>query len=139
MLGKHYTVAPLQDARVNGATLKRQYTVANCMRPTFYKELVRCLQGQVAADSFRFHFLNQDPTELIYLTIKNYQVKNGLSKRIFESKNHLFKIKGPMGKGLGLTEYSEGNYVAFTAGTGILPFMDLVTRIALCDMRVFSK
>ena len=37
-------------------------------------------------------------------------------------------MKGPQGKGL-ITE-TEGVYVAFAAGTGILTFMDLVAMIA---------
>ena len=37
-------------------------------------------------------------------------------------------MKGPLGKGL-ITE-TEGVYVAFAAGTGILTFMDLVAMFA---------
>jgi hypothetical protein len=36
-----------------------------------------------------------------------------------------------MGKGLGLSNKSEGNHVAFSAGTGILVFIDLVVRLIL--------
>jgi hypothetical protein len=36
-----------------------------------------------------------------------------------------------MGKGLGLTHESTGDYYAFAAGTGVLVFIDLVARIAL--------
>ena len=35
-----------------------------------------------------------------------------------------FQIKGPMGKGLEME--NKGVHVAFTAGTGVLPFLDLV-------------
>ena len=38
-------------------------------------------------------------------------------------------IKGPMGKGLGIRP--TGVHVAFAAGTGVLVFLDLVTRIIL--------
>lgn len=34
-----------------------------------------------------------------------------------------------MGKGLGITSTSTGNYVAISAGTGLLTFMDLVAYI----------
>ena len=37
-------------------------------------------------------------------------------------------MKGPLGKGI-ITE-TEGVYVAFAAGTGILTFMDLVAMFA---------
>ena len=36
-----------------------------------------------------------------------------------------------MGRGLGLDNKSTGTYFAFSAGTGILVFIDLVARIAL--------
>lgn len=42
-----------------------------------------------------------------------------------------YEIKGPMGKGLGLTAESKGKHIAFAAGTGVLVFVDLVARIAL--------
>jgi len=40
-----------------------------------------------------------------------------------------FIVKGPFGKGLGIK--STGVHVAFAAGTGVLVFLDLVTRIIL--------
>jgi hypothetical protein len=66
------------------------------------------------------------------MTIKTYQ--RGLSKMFFDEKvndNGHFLVKGPVGKGLGITNESKGVHIAFTAGTGILVFMDLVTRIYL--------
>jgi hypothetical protein len=36
-----------------------------------------------------------------------------------------------MGRGLGLTNESTGNYYAFSAGTGVFVYIDLVARIAL--------
>ena len=36
-----------------------------------------------------------------------------------------------MGRGLGLDKQSTGTYFAFSAGTGVLVFVDLVARIAL--------
>ena len=35
-------------------------------------------------------------------------------------------IKGPVGLGLGLTKKSFGNFVGFSAGTGINAFLDLL-------------
>ena len=37
-----------------------------------------------------------------------------------------------MGKGLGLQ--SQGTYIAFTAGTGVLPFLDLVAYLLRLNM-----
>jgi len=41
-----------------------------------------------------------------------------------------------MGKGLGLTEKSEGVHIIFCAGTGILPFMDLITKVLLQELNI---
>ena len=47
----------------------------------------------------------------------------------FNGKEELFGITGPLGKGLGLTPSSKGVHIMFTAGTGILPFIDLIARM----------
>lgn len=68
------------------------------------------------------------------MTIKNYNTDNGLSAIISESSNESeFLIKGPMGRGLGLGNggVPSGDYVAFAAGTGVLPFIDLAAYILL--------
>ena len=54
-------------------------------------------------------------------------------------QNHVYKIKGPMGRGLGLTKDSKGTYVAFSAGTGIVVFIDLVARLALQELKSISS
>jgi NAD(P)H-flavin reductase len=62
------------------------------------------------------------------LTLKNYNIPGGLSMQMFEDqKGATYEIKGPMGKGLDLQ--AEGTYIAFTAGTGILVFVDLVAAL----------
>ena len=47
-----------------------------------------------------------------------------------------FNIKGPFGKGLGIKP--TGVHVAFAAGTGVLVFLDLVTRIILHNTGIKS-
>lgn len=56
-------------------------------------------------------------------TIKNYKQPSGLSSKFWQTGNK-FKVKGPMGKPLGVSEH--GVHVCFAGGTGVLPFMDLV-------------
>jgi len=47
---------------------------------------------------------------------------------LIHSKEHeVLVIKGPLGKGLGITP--NGTYIAFVAGTGVLPFMDLAAHL----------
>lgn len=74
------------------------------------------------------------------MSVKTYG--RGLSKVFFDpeaSKNGHFLVKGPVGKGLGITSESKGVHFAFTAGTGILVFMDLVTRIYLSRIQAIPK
>tara|TARA_B110000285_G_C14684774_1_gene406320 strand:+ start:51 stop:203 length:153 start_codon:yes stop_codon:yes gene_type:complete len=48
-------------------------------------------------------------------------------------------IKGPVGKGLGLTSQSSGTYIAFAAGTGVLVFIDLVARMILSQLNLIPE
>jgi len=44
-----------------------------------------------------------------------------------------------MGRGLGLNSTSTGEYFAFSAGTGILVFIDLVAKIALGELDLIKE
>jgi len=46
-------------------------------------------------------------------------------------KNHSFQVSGPYGKGLGITSQSKGVHFVFAAGVGVLPFMDLISKMIL--------
>jgi len=123
--------------------IERHYTVSSCMRKPFYEALVASLKmslegGMPALNS---DLLSTAPTSSIGLTIKNYSIDKGLSKKLhgFDNLKDTVQVKGPMGKGLGLTSDSEGTYVAFSAGTGILPFIDLVARIALGALNLIPE
>jgi NAD(P)H-flavin reductase len=73
-----------------------------------------------------------DPHRVI-VTIKNYASQKGLSSLIHDdilNKEHLFEVKGPMGKGLQIN--STGTHVAYAAGTGVLVFIDLIAHLILC-------
>ena len=41
-----------------------------------------------------------------------------------------------MGKGLGISEQSEGVHIIFCAGTGILPFLDLLVKLLLQELNI---
>ena len=101
------------------------------MRPEVYNALVQCLQ-QKNADSFDKNLINPDALHnSVTFTIKNYKQAEGVSFRPFEDPNQKgfkFDLLGPIGKPL-LPDLSGLN-VAFAAGTGVLPFIDLVAAIA---------
>ena len=68
--------------------------------------------------------VNNSDDRNISLTLKKYQV-GGLSQAIFEKEQSIhLRVSGPLGKNLGVEP--AGLNVAFAAGTGVLPFMDLV-------------
>ena len=46
---------------------------------------------------------------------------------LFESQREFYSIKGPMGKGLEILP--KGTHIAFTGGTGVLVFIDLVAHL----------
>ena len=65
------------------------------------------------------------------LTIKNYVGRRGLSEHIFNNIRYQeqVEVKGPLGTGLQIQ--NNGTHVAFAAGTGILPFLDLIGHLIL--------
>ena len=77
--------------------------------------------------------LDESDQNNVNLTIKNYQIPNGLSSNIHvqESKNaeETYYVKGPMGMGLSIG--CNGVHMAFCAGTGILVFLDLVSTLLI--------
>ena len=147
-LGKHYHVVALDQ---NGKPItrrfrvvRRHYTIANCMRKEFYEALVNAVRSweedaPSTENKFDSSLLSTKEVNSINLTIKNYNLKSGLSHRFFndntaEADAHhkqVYQIMGPIGKGLGLTTKSEGTFLAFSAGTGVLVFIDLVAKMLL--------
>lgn len=49
----------------------------------------------------------------------------------------MYEIKGPMGKGINLKTY--GTQIAFTAGTGVLVFLDLVAYLIRKNLELNTK
>lgn len=81
------------------------------------------------------------PCDNINMSVKNYNLKEGMSIKLFDSptNNHIYQIKGPMGRGLGLTKDTKGQFQAYSAGTGIFVFLDLVARIGLQQMNLLPE
>ena len=59
-----------------------------------------------------------------------------MSRRLFDPifNTETFKMVGPLGKGLGVTTETKGTHFAYSAGTGILVFIDLVARMLLQEL-----
>lgn len=70
------------------------------------------------------------------VTLKNYNLKTGMSRRLFDPtfNTETYKMVGPLGKGLGVHADTKGTHFAYSAGTGILVFIDLVARMLLQEL-----
>ena len=70
------------------------------------------------------------------VTLKNYNLKTGMSRRLFDPtfNTETYKMVGPLGKGLGVHPDTKGTHFAYSAGTGILVFIDLVARMLLQEL-----
>jgi NAD(P)H-flavin reductase len=66
------------------------------------------------------------------LVIKNYNA--GLSGKLHDPDNDLleYEVKGPLGQSLQVQK--SGLHIAFTAGTGVLPILDLVAHLLFTTM-----
>ena len=80
----------------------------------------------------------QKDSDKFIITSKNYNTKSGVSTRLNDnSNNDTFHVQGPMGKGLSIQH--SGTHIAFTAGTGILVFVDLVAHLIRKNLGLLSE
>ena len=74
----------------------------------------------------------------ITFTAKNYNIIGGLSQFIHNSsENEIFEVKALLGKGLNLQK--DGVHVAFTGGTGILVFVDLIALMIRYNLGLLTS
>ncbi|CDW80902.1 cytochrome b5-like heme steroid binding domain containing protein [Stylonychia lemnae] len=122
MIGRHYLVRSIKNKQV-----KRHYTVANCMEPNAYLVYLELLKGNSNAYQEKQDLFQEKSGGSFSITCKNYRTQQGVSRRLHEQKNDTFQVQGPLGKGLQI--HPSGTHIAFTAGTGILVFVDLVAHL----------
>lgn len=115
------------------------YALQNCMRPKFYKELIRVCnlfiekKGQIEPHELKFDFgvLDENDKSHVSLTVKNYNTIKGLSRQMYEI-DQIYDIEGPFG--FGMCMKGAGTYVAFTGGIGLLAIIDLVANMILKNL-----
>ena len=98
-----------------------------------YNALIECLKTK--SNVFPKELL-QD-TDTIAISIKNYNLENGLSQKFYNDSHRIFEIAGQYGKGLMINNDSNRVYFAFAAGTGVLVFIDLVVKLILQSVGAF--
>jgi NAD(P)H-flavin reductase len=102
------------------------------MKPDTYKEYINAInqfRNKTTQISFNERVLveNSGSNDIIF-TAKNYNIVGGLSQLIHTAEqNERYEVKALLGKGLNLQK--DGVHVAFTGGTGILVFIDLIALI----------
>jgi NAD(P)H-flavin reductase len=80
----------------------------------------------------------QSPQDSMMFFIKNYD--KGLSSLIHNAnglKQQQFEVKGPLGESLGV--HKSGLHLAFTAGTGVLPFLDLIAHMVYTSLGINER
>lgn len=106
-----------------------------------YQEYLKVINNALETKEkveFNKELLSEVNGNEITFTLKNYHSVTGLSQRIHNATaEELFEIKGPLGKGLDLTQ--DGTYVAFAAGTGILVFIDLIAHLIRKNLGLLNK
>lgn len=126
-IGRHFVIYHEASPRI-----KRQYTICNAMVPEIYSQLIELAETREMPDGLE-KLLDSTATKGIYITAKNYKSKTGVATRLHEVgnlfENSNFVVKGPMGKGCNIKP--TGVHVVFTAGTGILVYLDIVARLIL--------
>lgn len=73
--------------------LRRQYAIANCLNKNFYQEVVKAIKS-VGIPNYVFNpqLLSSKQNNEVNLSVKNYNLKNGMSTCFFDQmkKNHNF-------------------------------------------------
>jgi ferredoxin-NADP reductase len=109
-IGKHFAVR----AYIQGQWIVRYYSLSGT--------LPRLTQGLAPG--------------ALTLLVKNYAPLGKMSSHMFKlAKGDHFEMKGPLGPGLALTPASSGKFLAIGAGTGIMPFLDLVEMMIDIKLR----
>ncbi len=67
------------------------------------------------------------------LVVKNYQM--GVSSQLHRISQNKITLTGPYGPHLNFEE--KGKHVIFAAGTGVLPFLDMIAKFA--ESRIFRR
>lgn len=112
----------------------RYYTICHCMWSGIYKEYITAMKLAVDGARFKRRYANvekylEESDSSIQFIMKHYSKSNdGVSHQVkTSSRNSEFYITGPIGRGVKL--YSGLN-IFISAGTGLLPFLDLFAYVA---------
>ena len=106
------------------------------MRPKVYEELIRVLRTDDKNLTKLFNKLDHDENNSMMFVVKDYDSATGLSHRLHVEHDAKYEMKGPLGKRLDVEP--AGVYYVFAAGTGVLPFMDLIGQLAFANLGIMN-
>ncbi|CAG9320014.1 unnamed protein product [Blepharisma stoltei] len=112
-IGKHFKVT----AKIGGTAISRYYSAFFADLHSWAQELDN--SGKL---SNNYPACSEGNLQLIYRVYGLGKITQYLSNL---SAENIVELKGPLGPGLLLNNYS-GNYLGFAGGTGIIPFLDVV-------------
>jgi ferredoxin-NADP reductase len=94
------------------------------MRPKIYEELIRVLRSDDKNVAKLLSLIESEDKNNMMFVVKDYNSTTGVSHKLHNEQDSDYAVKGPFGRRLGVNQ--TGLYFCFAAGTGVLPFMDLV-------------
>jgi hypothetical protein len=121
-MGKHFLVS--------NEIKSRPYTVCVSLAPVYSAYIENLLSVlDLVLNGKLINIRPQLPEffEMVPLCIKAYEGKRPLSKEITQAApDYGYQLEGPMGRGLEIPPGFTGEVVIIAAGTGILPFADIL-------------
>jgi len=129
-LGRHYRVSQDCDksmSRIYTTCLSLTDVHAEMRRKAY--ENFEAIMSSETNEIYLHERQHYEDVNTLNFFMKNYnQSKKGISKLLHtinkESSENVFRIEGPIGRGLELSNQTKGSHVIICAGTGVLPFMD---------------
>jgi hypothetical protein len=141
-LGRHFSLSSVELNKT------RYYSISMCLNEVMKKkhlELIENIKRLESDKNIKDVEVPEDKmySEEFYLYIKKYNYHNMLSDHIhtfdLNTQTDLI-IRGPVGTGLNLfSNVLRGTNVIFAAGTGIIPFIDLIAFTVRYMTYVISK
>ncbi|KAL4441412.1 hypothetical protein ABPG74_013707 [Tetrahymena malaccensis] len=133
-LGLHFSIYKKQ----NKNSKNRLYTTVLCM--TEYNQRKRKQISQFLRNkNLNVQFKVQHFDDKLPFIIKKYNSEGAFSKYIHENQDHIYKIEGPLGVGLEMSDQFDGNIAIIANGTGILPFLDLLNYYLQKNAYLYAK
>lgn len=122
-MGKHFRLTAI----IAGQKVRRYYSMALCLNLGTRNRWIASMQS-LGHDVPTVEYVRRAETEEEYmeLVVKRYE-KGRFSSFIHDMQvGERVQARGPIGPGLRLADNSTGQHLAIAAGTGVLPFLDLI-------------